>query len=81
MEAAEREVTGTEQQLKEAMRRLTINQERSALASIEEREALVCQELGGQRGEEGGHEAAEGQKGRAVGLCQEGCGRSRCEGC
>ena len=51
VEAAEREVSGMEQQLKEAwrrltinheaMRRLSINQERSALTIMEERDALV----------------------------------------
>ena len=37
VEASEREISGIEQQLKEARRRLTLNQERSALATMEER--------------------------------------------
>ena len=49
VEAAEREVSGMEQQLKVARRRLTNTQEKAALASMEERDALVrrgnaCQE-------------------------------------
>ena len=41
MEAAEREVSCIEQQLKEAIRRPTLNQERSALATMEERDAAL----------------------------------------
>ena len=41
VEAAEREVSGMEQQLKETRRRLNSNQEKAALASMEEWDALV----------------------------------------
>ena len=41
VEASEREVSGLEQQLKEARQRLTGNQETVALASVEERQTLV----------------------------------------
>ena len=46
---AEREVAGMDQQLKEGRRGLTNNQEKAAMASMEERDALVrrgnaCQE-------------------------------------
>ena len=41
VEATEREVSGREQQLKEARRRLNGNQEKAALASMEEWQALV----------------------------------------
>ena len=69
VDAEEREVSAIEQLLKEARRRLTLNQERSAHAAVEERDALVrkrnaCQDLRRQknklweaRGKEGGHEA------------------------
>ena len=50
VEAAQREVYGMEQQRKEARRRLTSNQEKAALASMEERDTLVrkgnaCQDI------------------------------------
>ena len=53
-EEEERQDSGIEQQLKEARRRLTLNLERSALATMEERDALVrkcnaCQDLGRQK--------------------------------
>ena len=41
VKATEREVSGREQQLKEARRRLNGNQEKAALASMEEWQALV----------------------------------------
>ena len=60
VEAAEREVLGMEQQLKEARKRLTNNTENVTMASLEEWDALVrrgiaCQDL--RRPKEKLHEA------------------------
>ena len=41
VEAEEREVSGIEQSLKEARRRLTLSHERTILATVEERDALA----------------------------------------
>ena len=41
VEALEKEISGIEWQPKEAKRRLTVNQERSALTTMEEKDALI----------------------------------------